>query len=70
MGGLNSPPVLGNTRRRFLSKAGKVAAHAEYDEKRRELEKQEIELRFLEKGDDFTVLREVVETEDEKRKKA
>jgi transcriptional regulator with XRE-family HTH domain len=41
------------------------AAYAEYDEKRREFEKQEIELRFLEKGDDFTVLREVVETKEE-----
>jgi transcriptional regulator with XRE-family HTH domain len=41
------------------------AAHAEYDEKRRELERQEIELKFLEKGDDFTVLREIVETEEE-----
>jgi transcriptional regulator with XRE-family HTH domain len=45
-------------------------AYAEYDGKRRELEKQEIELKLLEKGDGFTVLREVVETEEEAHKPA
>jgi transcriptional regulator with XRE-family HTH domain len=46
------------------------AVHAEYDEKRRELEKLEIELKLQEKGDGFTILREVVEPEEaEGRKK-
>jgi transcriptional regulator with XRE-family HTH domain len=46
------------------------AAYAEFDEKRREIETLEIELKFLEKGDGFTVLREVVEMEEaEGRKK-
>jgi len=48
-------------------------AYAEYDEKRREMEKQKIELDLLDKEDGFTILRELVEIEEvegRKKKKA
>lgn len=42
------------------------AAHKEFIEKWTEFEKQKMEFEFLQKGEGFTILREIVDTEEER----